>query len=57
MAVKSARFLISLPWIITYVGCLLFNYKLDPGRWALLWRHDLPYISGLLGEGKARRGQ
>jgi hypothetical protein len=50
MAVKAARFLISLPWIITYVGCLLFNCKLDPGRWA---RHDLPY-GGLLqvGEGK-----
>jgi hypothetical protein len=47
---KAARFLISLPWIITYVGCLLFYYKQNPGQWA---RHDLPYISSLLsGQGK-----
>ena len=40
---------IALPWVLLYVGCLAFYYKLDPGRWS---RKDLPYISGLLGEGK-----
>lgn len=38
-----------VPWATMYITCLMVFYALDPKRKA---NHDIPYISGLLGDGK-----
>jgi hypothetical protein len=48
MGDMSWRMMIAGPWLIMYIVCLHQFYVADPKRWT---KRELPFISGLLGEG------